>query len=125
MPRAIEILRAALAMQWHRNSSYVLPHRTDPKKPASNMAMLKFLQQTMDCPRYTVDGFRSSFRTWGEEETDFDYMALEHCLAHIEGPESSKAYRRGGMLRKRTEILRAWHDHCYPKTKPALASLAA
>jgi len=43
-----------------------------------------------------VHGFRSPFRTWGQNETSFEPEVLEYCLHHIEGEEAELAYVHDG-----------------------------
>jgi hypothetical protein len=42
-----------------------------------------------------VHGFRTTFRTWAQEETDFEEEIVEHCLHHITGDDADKAYKVG------------------------------
>ena len=65
-------------------------------------------------PDFTVHGFRSSFRDWVAEETDFDTTAAELCLAHATGSAVERAYRRGNMDAKRARIMQAWADFIAP-----------
>jgi integrase len=81
----------------------------------SGYTMLKLLQ--VDHPRFTVHGFRSSFRTWGQEATDISHDTLEYCLHHIEGSRTEQAYMRGECLDKRRVALEQWATFCHP-TKP-------
>src|SRR5689334_11947686 len=37
----------------------------------SDAAMRKYLQEDMDCPNLTVHGFRSSFKQWCKDRTNF------------------------------------------------------
>lgn len=60
----------------------------------------------------TVHGFRSSFRTWGGNETSYSPEALELCLAHTEANKVKAAYNHADMAHKRKEILKAWNDYC-------------
>jgi hypothetical protein len=54
----------------------------------------------------TIHGFRSTFRDWVGEETDFDGEAAEFCLAHVKrGTEG--AYRRQESAEKRRRIMQA------------------
>jgi hypothetical protein len=46
--------------------------------------MLKLLKVDMQ-RKATVHGFRSSFRTWGQNDTTIARDVLEYCLHHIEG----------------------------------------
>jgi integrase len=73
----------------------------------SNMAMLEFLKY-IGRTDITVHGFRSTFKTWCDEETNFSNQAVEFCVAHVPGDEAEKAYRRRSMLAKRRQIMGAW-----------------
>jgi integrase len=52
-----------------------------PRKPLSNMAMLKVLER-MGRGDLTAHGFRSSFRDWAAERTGFPQEIAEMALAH-------------------------------------------
>ena len=80
-------------------------------KPLSNMAMLELLRG-MGLGAYTVHGFRSCFRDWVAEETDFQREVAEAALAHIVGDETERAYRRGDALEKRRKLMDAWAGFC-------------
>jgi integrase len=92
-----------------RISEFVFPGR-DLKGPISNMTMLKHLKEITGDKHLTVHGFRSTFRTWAQEETDFEEEIIEHCLHHITGDEAEKAYKRGEALRKRRIVMQAFAD---------------
>ncbi len=55
-----------------------------------------------------MHGFRSSFRDWVTEETDFPGELAEAALAHLVGDETERAYRRGDALEKRRHLMDAW-----------------
>lgn len=78
-----------------------------PGKPLSNMAMLMCLRGLND-ERYTVHGFRSTFRDWAGDETDHARDIAEMALAHGVGDETEQAYRRGSGLRKRRVLMEDW-----------------
>jgi integrase len=78
--------------------------------PISNMTMLKHLKQITGDETLTVHGFRTTFRTWAQEETDFEEEIVEHCLHHITGDDAEKAYKRGEALRKRRIVMQAFAD---------------
>jgi integrase len=61
--------------------------------------------------KVTVHGFRSSFRDWGGDCTDFDSVLLEACLAHQPG-RVERAYRRRTAFDKRRQIMDAWAKFC-------------
>ena len=92
-----------------RIGEFVFPGR-DLKSPISENTMLKHLKEISGDDTLTVHGFRTTFRTWAQEETKFDHEIIEHCLHHILGDEAEKAYKRGEALKKRREVMQAFAD---------------
>lgn len=84
-----------------------------PKSPLSTMAM-EMLLRRMDVDA-TVHGFRSSFRDWAAEKTDFPNEVCEAALAHVVGNKVEAAYRRGDLFEKRRQLMQAWADYGYSK----------
>jgi integrase len=80
-------------------------------KPLSNMAMLAVLKR-MDRGELTAHGFRSSFRDWAAERTNFPHDVAEMALAHTVGDKVEAAYRRGDLFQKRRQIVEAWARFC-------------
>lgn len=64
----------------------------------------------------TLHGFRSSFRDWCGEMTNFPRELAETCLAHSYGDATERAYRRGDALEKRRQVMEAWAAYCEPRT---------
>ncbi|MDQ0470787.1 integrase [Labrys wisconsinensis] len=60
----------------------------------------------------TVHGFRSTFRDWCGEATNFPREVAEAALAHIVGDQTERAYRRGDALEKRRRLMDAWAAYC-------------
>lgn len=75
-----------------RENEFVFPGQ-QRGRPLSGMAMEMMLRR-MATP-VTVHGFRSSFRDWAGEETDFARETAEAALAHVVGDATERAYRRG------------------------------
>lgn len=75
--------------------------------PLSNMALLAVLKR-MKRDDLTAHGFRSTFRDWATEATDFPSEAIELALAHSISSKVEAAYRRGDMLDKRRDLAAAW-----------------
>lgn len=75
------------------------------------MAMSMLIRR-MGVKCITVHGFRSSFRDWAGEETDFDRETVEMALAHTIGNKAEMAYRRGRALAKRRMLMDSWADYC-------------
>ncbi|MDI1309395.1 MAG: tyrosine-type recombinase/integrase [Methylotenera sp.] len=105
--RALEILKSQAKT---RNSDYIFSGRKIDK-PLSNMAMLELLKR-MKRDDLTVHGFRSTFRDWASERTNFDSSVCEMALAHTIGSDAELAYRRGDLFLKRTKLMQAWADYC-------------
>ena len=63
---------------------------------------------------YTVHGFRSSFRDWAAEN-GWAGDVVEMALAHTIKDKTEAAYRRGDLLDRRRQLMRAWADFL---TKP-------
>lgn len=93
----------------HRESGYIFPGAKEGQ-PLSNMAMLNLLKGTH--PDLTVHGFRSSFRDWAAEETDYPNHVVEMALAHEIEDEVEAAYRRGDLLDKRRALMDDWAMFC-------------
>jgi hypothetical protein len=62
---------------------------------------------------FTAHGFRSSFRNWADNETNFPPRACRYALAHVIGDKAEQAYRRGDGLARPRELMDAWAWHCY------------
>jgi integrase len=79
-------------------------------KPMSDMTLLKVLRDMGES--VTAHGFRSSFRDWVSEETQFSGDLAEAALAHAIPNKVEAAYRRGNLLEKRRVLMEAWARHC-------------
>ena len=88
----------------------------------SDMALSQLLKR-MGRPDITVHGFRSTFRDWAGETTQFGREEVEMALAHTLGSSVERAYRRGRALEKRRELMAAWADYC--AGKPAVVQQAS
>ena len=60
----------------------------------------------------SVHGFRSTFRNWCGDKTQFDRETVELCLAHRIGNEVERAYRTLDALEKRRAVMEAWASYC-------------
>jgi integrase len=80
-------------------------------KPISNMAMLMLLRR-MGRGELTAHGFRSTFRDWAAERTNFPREIAEMALAHVVSDKVEAAYRRGDLLAKRRQLMDAWGRYC-------------
>ncbi|MGJ4952463.1 tyrosine-type recombinase/integrase [Bradyrhizobium sp. HKCCYLS20291] len=80
-------------------------------KPLSNMAMLALLDR-MERSDLTAHGFRSTFRDWAAERTNYPNEVVEMALAHTIGSKVEAAYRRGDLFEKRKSLMADWATFC-------------
>jgi integrase len=89
---------------------YVFPGAIDGK-PLSHAALSVALHR-VDRSDLTVHGFRSTFRDWAAEQTNFPREIAEKALAHRVGDETERSYQRGDLLAKRRKLIEAWARYC-------------
>ncbi len=106
-PRAMAILRS---LRGAKTGPFVF-EGNKPKQPLSSMAMAMQLRR-LGRTDITVHGFRSSFRDWVWEETEFPHELAEQALAHTIQNKAEAAYRRGDALERRRAMMNAWADFC-------------
>jgi integrase len=77
----------------------------------SDMAMAAVLKR-MGHGAITVHGFRSAFRDWAGELTQYAREDIEMALAHTIESATERAYRRGRALEKRRDLMANWAEYC-------------
>jgi len=87
------------------------------EKRIGETGLLKLVNRL--APQCSVHGFRSSFRDWAGEKTNFDREVIEHALAHRLPDRVEAAYRRGTAIEKRRRLMQAWARHCLPSAVAA------
>lgn len=85
-------------------SDYLFP--AYKAKPITDMAMSTLMKRAGYDAR--PHGFRSTFRTWAEENSDADYETKESCLGHAVDTGVQAAYQRSDRLEKRRKLLTQW-----------------
>lgn len=105
--RALEILTGMAEL---RESDFVFPGGRQGK-PLSGMAFLMILRR-MKRNDLTAHGFRSTFRDWCAEQTNYPREVCEMALAHAIGDKVEAAYRRGDLFEKRRRLMDEWAKHC-------------
>lgn len=108
-PRALAIVTA---LHETRISDFVFPGQKQ-NRPLSGMAF-EMLMRRMKADAFTVHGFRSTFRDWAGDETQFSRDVAEQALAHRVGDATEQAYRRADALEKRRRLMEEWAHHCTP-----------
>jgi integrase len=110
---AIAVLEATKGL----DRTYVFPgHKRNTH--LSNAAMLQVLKR-LERTDITVHGFRSTFRDWCAESTNYPADVAEMALAHALRDKTEAAYRRGDLFEKRTRLMTDWARYCSKPTKPA------
>ena len=72
---------------------------------------LEMLLRRMQVENATVHGFRSAFRDWAGDATEFPRELAEAALAHVAGDQVERAYRRSDALERRRELMEAWAQY--------------
>ena len=84
--------------------------------PAPRGGQLSDMSLTAVLRRMKVDavphGFRSTFRDWAGEMTNYPRDLAEQALAHTLKDKVEAAYRRGDALEKRRAMMQEWADFC-------------
>lgn len=80
------------------------------KKPISDMTMTKALKSLRD--QCTVHGFRSSFRQWAAEQTNYPREICEMALSHSVLGKVEAAYQRSDLIEKRQQLMSEWATYC-------------
>ena len=129
-PRAVEIVQQMLQ---HNDSGWLFPGQKEGKG-FSNGAMLKAIKLMhekslkdggkgwcdADGRRIVPHGFRSTFRDWAGECSNFPREVIENALAHQLKDKAEAAYARGTQLAKRKALMDGWATYCSkPSAKAA------
>ncbi|HZZ24281.1 MAG TPA: site-specific integrase [Roseiarcus sp.] len=108
---AVAILREMKAAQTEDSFGphpFVFPGQK-PRQGLSNMAM-EMVMRRMKVDRYTVHGFRSTFRTWATEKAKADYGVAESALTHKVGTKVSQSYDHSDRFQLRVALMGQWAD---------------
>lgn len=91
--------------------------------PAQRGGMLSDMTLSAVLRRMKVDavphGFRSTFRDWCSERTNYPREAAEMALAHAIGDKVEAAYRRGDLFEKRRLMMADWAAFLARVERPA------
>jgi integrase len=118
--RALAIVRDGTALQT-REDAFIF-RGGKQGKPLSNMAMAAVLKR-MGRTDVTVHGFRSAFRDWAAEQTNYPNHVVEMALAHAVSDKVEAAYRRGDLFEKRRRLMADWATYCYTLKAAARGSV--
>jgi len=110
--RALAILREAAEFRALDDDPLIFPG-TKRGSALSDMSLTAVLRR-MEIDA-TVHGFRSVFRDFAGDRTNFPREVAEAALAHAVGDATEQAYRRGDALEKRRKLMEAWSSFIEPK----------
>ena len=102
---------ALLREMAQQKSGDLVFHGQRPGKPLSSVVFFKLLRR-MGRQNITAHGFRSAFRDFAGELTNFPREVAEEALAHFVGDANERAYRRSDALEKRRELMQCWGEFC-------------
>jgi integrase len=110
VPLSRRALKIVKAMHEARDGDFVFPGQ-ESGTPLWAMALGMVLRR-MRIEDVTVHGFRSAFRDWAAECTNFTNEVCEAALAHVIENKAEAAYRRGDLFDKRRKLMDAWAVYC-------------
>lgn len=120
---ALELLRA------RRSNGCVHPFTNRSGSPLSDMALSALVKRMHDAsvgnrgkgfldPIYgkvaVPHGFRSSFKDWARNLTQYPDEVSELALAHVNSDSTRAAYARDALLEPRKLLMRDWANYCQP-----------
>ena len=107
-PRMLEILTAAKDYA-AAGGALVFPSQRGDRMLSDNT----FRKLNQATPHdIDVHGFRSTFRTWAQDKTDFAREVVEAALSHQEQDAVVAAYARSDLFAKRRSLMEQWEAWC-------------
>jgi integrase len=104
----------AIALLHHmsevRQGDFIFPGSgiNSPIDQSTMRALLKYMGRG----DATIHGYRSSFRDWAAERTNFPREVCEAALAHAVDSATEAAYRRSDLFQKRRQLMDPWAKFC-------------
>jgi integrase len=100
-PEALQVVKTARKLS---KGDHLFPSYRG--KPVSDAAMSTMMKREGYEAR--PHGFRATFRTWVEEQTDTPFEIKESALGHTVDSEVVRSYQRSDRLDKRRHLILAW-----------------
>lgn len=97
----------------NNHSLYLFPGRGKSGVMHSNA--IRTLLHKLGHADITRHGFRSTFRDWANECTNYPREVCELALAHDERNQTEAAYSRSNLLEKRRTLMADWAEFCAPQ----------
>jgi integrase len=114
-PHVVPLTDAALtvlnvARERHGSKGLIFPGMRRGR-PISDVTLAKAIARHTEVEA-TTHGFRSTFRDWAGDMTNFPRELCEQALAHVIADETEAAYRRSDALAKRRLLMDEWAAYC-------------
>lgn len=106
-PRALSLIKSLHEL---REGEFVFEGRKRGKLLSVREALR--VMRVLGIKGATVHCFRSTFRDWAAQRTNFTHEVCEAALAHQVGNEVEATYRRGDLFEKRRDLMDAWEAYC-------------
>ena len=125
MTNRLEQVVAEIA-ELYSDSPFLLPSPQKADRAISDAMIDKKLEQLKglrpdyrnqderleDRSKWTVHGFRATFRSWASKGKRASFEAIEKQIAHkLDG--MAAIYERGDFIEDRYDLLTQWHDYCW------------
>lgn len=117
-PRTLAVLQEAGKLRINESPDALVFPGERSGRPISDRTLTMVLRRLSVAS--TVHGFRSSFRDWAAESTNFPREVAEAALAHAVENRVEAAYRRSDLLEKRRKLMDAWAGYCTGATGKVL-----
>jgi integrase len=111
VPLSDAVLAVLKAMAEIRQSDFVFPGDA-AGQPVHGASVVGLAKRVAGDTSLTLHGFRSSFRDWCGERTNFPREVCEQALAHAIPNAVEAAYRRSDLIEKRRRLMDAWAAYC-------------
>jgi integrase len=108
--RALAILAEMQPFHHGDANAFVFPGMKRGR-PLSNMAFLMLLRR-MKRDDLTAHGFRSTFRVWVAERTNYPSEVAEAAVAHVVADKVVAAYQRSDFFDRRRRLMDEWAQFC-------------
>jgi integrase len=100
IPLALEAVTVIQSAKLKDHQDLLFPSPTG--KALSDATMSRLMER--EGLKYRPHGFRATFRTWVEEQTDTPFEVAEAVLGHVVEGEVARAYQRSDRLEKRAKL---------------------
>lgn len=111
VPLNDEAIKILQVLKKTAQTQYIFPGQAKKEKGLSDMAMRELMKKSTSFKNFVPHGFRSTFRDWAAETTNYPNQTVELALAHTIKNKTEKAYRRMDQLDKRRSLMEEWGNY--------------